>query len=47
MANRRGKVETVTDFIFGGAAKSLQIVIAAVELKHACSTPAAQFQKNK
>ena len=26
-------VETVTDFIFGGAPKSLQIVIAAMKLK--------------
>ena len=29
-------VETVTDFIFG-AAKSLQMVIAAMKLKDACS----------
>ena len=29
-------VETVSDFIFG-AAKSLQIVIAAMKLKDACS----------
>ena len=29
-------METVTDFIFG-AAKSLQIVTAAMELKDACS----------
>ena len=26
-------VETVADFIFGGAAKSLQVVIAAMKLK--------------
>ena len=30
-------VETVTDFIFGGAPKSLQMVTAAVKLKDACS----------
>ena len=30
-------VETVSDFIFGGAPKSLQMVIAAMKLKHACS----------
>ena len=30
-------VETVTDFIFGGAPKSLQIVIAAMKLKDAYS----------
>ena len=29
-------VETVTEFIFGGAPKSLQIVIAAMKLKDAC-----------
>ena len=29
-------VETVSDF-FGGAPKSLQMVIAAMKLKHACS----------
>ena len=32
MANRE-TVETVADFIFGGAAKSLQVVIAAMKLK--------------
>ena len=30
-------VETVTDFIFGGAPKSLQMVTAAVKLKDGCS----------
>ena len=30
-------VETVADFIFGGAPKSLQMVTAAVKLKDACS----------
>ena len=30
-------VETVTDFILGGAPKSLQMVTAAMELKDACS----------
>ena len=30
-------VETVTDFIFGGAPKSLQVVIAAMKLKDAYS----------
>ena len=30
-------VETVRDFIFGGAPKSLQIVTAAMKLKDACS----------
>ena len=30
-------VETVTDFIFGGAPKSLQMVIAAMKLKDAYS----------
>ena len=30
-------VETVSDFIFGGAPKSLQMVIAAMELKDAYS----------
>ena len=29
-------VETVTDFIFGGAPKSLQMVTAAVKLKDTC-----------
>ena len=31
-------VETVSDFIFGGAPKSLQMVIAAMKLKDACSS---------
>ena len=30
-------VETVSDFIFGGAPKSLQMVIAAMKLKDAYS----------
>ena len=30
-------VETVTDFILGGFQKSLQMVIAAMKLKDACS----------
>ena len=30
-------VERVSDFIFGGAPKSLQVVIAAIKLKDACS----------
>ena len=30
-------VETVTDFIFWGAPKSLQMVTAAMKLKDACS----------
>ena len=30
-------VETVTDFLFGGAPKSLQMVTAAMKLKDACS----------
>ena len=30
-------METVTDFIFWGAPKSLQMVIAAMKLKDACS----------
>ena len=30
-------VETVTDFIFGGAPKSPQMVTAAMKLKDACS----------
>ena len=30
-------VETVADFIFGGAPKSLQMVIAAMKLKDTCS----------
>ena len=32
MANRE-TMETVADFIFGGAAKSLHVVIAAMKLK--------------
>ena len=30
-------VETLSDLIFGGAPKSLQMVIAAMKLKYACS----------
>ena len=30
-------METVTDFILGGAPKSLQMVTAAMKLKDACS----------
>ena len=30
-------VETVSEFIFGGAPKSLQMVTAAMKLKDACS----------
>ena len=30
-------MDTVTDFIFGGAPKSLQMVTAAMKLKDACS----------
>ena len=30
-------VETVSDFIFGGVPKSLQMVIAAMKLKDTCS----------
>ena len=30
-------VETVTDFIFGGAPKSLRMVTAAMKLKDSCS----------
>ena len=30
-------METVTDFILGGAPKSMQMVTAAMELKNACS----------
>ena len=30
-------VETVTDFIFGGAPKSLQMVTTAMKLKDPCS----------
>ena len=36
MANRE-TMETVTDFYFIGAPKSLQIVTAAMKLKDACS----------
>ena len=30
-------METVTDFIFGGTSKSLQMVTAAMKLKYTCS----------
>ena len=33
MANRWETMETVTDFIFGGTPKSLQVVTAAMKLK--------------
>ena len=33
----RETIETVRDFILGGASKSLKIVIAAMKLKDACS----------
>ena len=33
-------METVTDFIFGGAPKSLQMVTTAMKLKDACSLEA-------
>ena len=36
MGNRWETVETVSDY-FGGAPKSLQMVIAAMKLKDACS----------
>ena len=32
-----GKMETVTDFIWGGDTKSLQMVTAAMKLKDTCS----------
>ena len=37
MGNRWGTVETVSDFILGGAPKSLQMVTAAMKLKDAYS----------
>ena len=33
----RETVEIVTDFIFGGVTKALQMVTAAMKLKDACS----------
>ena len=36
MGNRETE-ETVTDFIFGGTPKSLQMLAAAMKLKDACS----------
>ena len=37
MANIGETMETVTELILGGAAKSLQIVTAAMKLKDVCS----------
>ena len=37
-------METVRDFIFGGAPKSLQMVTAAMKLKNACSLEEKQWQ---
>ena len=37
MAIDKEAKETVTDFILGGALKSLQMVTAAMKLKDACS----------
>ena len=37
MVNRWETVETVSDFIWGGAPKSLQMVTAAMKLKDAYS----------
>ena len=37
MANRWETMETVTDFIWGGAPKSLQMVATAMKLKDTCS----------
>ena len=37
MANNGETMETVTDFIFGGAPKSLKMVTIAMKLKDACS----------
>ena len=37
-------VETVTDFIFWGAPKSLQVVTAAMKWKDACSLEGKQWQ---
>ena len=52
MGNDRETVETVTDFILGGAPKSLQMVTAATKLKDACSLegklqPTRQHIKNQ
>ena len=38
------KMETVTDFIFGGAPKSLQMVTTAMKLKGACSLQKKPWQ---
>ena len=40
-------VETVTDFIFWGAPKSLQIVTAAMKLKDTCSLEKGQLIKKQ
>ena len=37
-------VETVSDFIFGGSPKSLQMVTAAMKLKDACSLEEKRWQ---
>ena len=37
-------VETVSDFILGGAQKSLQMVTAAMKLKDACSLEEKLYQ---
>ena len=37
IANRWRTIETVRDFILGGAPKSLRIVTVAMKLKDACS----------
>ena len=40
----REAMETVTDFIFGGALKSLQMVAAAMKLKDVCFLEEKLFQ---
>ena len=40
-------VETVTDVIFGGAPKSLQMVTAAMKLKDACSLEESYYQSRQ
>jgi len=37
MANRKVKMEAVTDFFFPWAPKSLQMITAAMKLKDVCS----------
>ena len=39
-----GKGEAVTDFILGGALKSLQMVTSAMKLKDACSLEGKLWQ---